>query len=93
MGGIKKIGTVIIKTHCNFAGAKIAQYAGRHLHKHIVNSMAYEEGRYEDAMREAFLRIDQTMMEDTELMEEMSGTTAVTALLKNNTLYVVSQYF
>lgn len=72
-------------------GAKIAQYAGMHLHKHIVKTAEYAEGRIEEALRQAFLRIDQAMMGDEELMDELSGTTAVTALLKNNTLYVVSR--
>lgn len=60
-----------------------------HLHKHIVKTAEYAEGRIEDALRQAFLKIDQAMMGDEELMDELSGTTAVTALLKNNTLYVV----
>lgn len=73
-------------------GAKIAQYAGRHLHKHVVKTAEYTEGRIEEALRQAFLKIDQTMMDDEDLMDELSGTTAVVALLKNNNLYVV-KYF
>jgi hypothetical protein len=33
-------------------GAKVAQYAGKHLHKYIVNRSEYKEGRIEDALRQ-----------------------------------------
>jgi hypothetical protein len=36
----------------HLTGAKIAQYAGKHLHKYIVKRPEYKEGRIEDAMRQ-----------------------------------------
>ena len=35
-----------------FTGAKVAQYAGKHLHKYIVKRSEYKEGRIEDALRQ-----------------------------------------
>jgi len=35
-----------------FTGAKVAQYAGKHLHKYIVKRLEYKEGRIEDALRQ-----------------------------------------
>lgn len=83
-------GTAFFGVYDGHGGAKIAQYAGRHLHKLIVKTQEYAEGRIEDALREGFLKIDQMMLEDTELMDELSGTTAVCAILKDSTLYVAN---
>jgi hypothetical protein len=56
-----------VRTHCSgrhksqlwlnvfisvFTGAKVAQYAGKHLHKYIVKRAEYKEGRIEDALRQ-----------------------------------------
>jgi protein phosphatase 2C family protein 2/3 len=35
-----------------FTGAKVAQYAGKHLHKYIVKRSEYKEGRIEDALHQ-----------------------------------------
>lgn len=43
------------------AGAKVAQYAGEHLHKTIIDQMAYKRGDLTTAMRDAFLMIDNNM--------------------------------
>jgi hypothetical protein len=37
-----------------FTGAKVAQYAGKHLHKYIVKRSEYKEGRIEDALRQVY---------------------------------------
>lgn len=74
-----------------FAGAKIAQYAGKHLHKFVVKQPKYAEGKYEKALKQAFLDIDMAMLNDKNLKDELSGSTAIVCLLKANQLYVVSQ--
>lgn len=71
-------------------GAKIAQYAGKHLHKHIVKRPEYADGKLEKALKQAFLDIDVAMLEEDSLRDELSGSTAVVCLLKGNQLYVVS---
>lgn len=99
-----------------FLGAKIAQYAGKHLHKFILQRPEYKEGSIPDAMKQVwisiyaikillcvslskiylsyavkgFLDVDTAMLEDEALKDEMAGTTAVSILIKNNSLYCVS---
>lgn len=73
-----------------FSGAKIAQYAGKHLHKHIVKRPEYAEGKIEIALKQAFLDIDIAMLNDETLKDELSGSTAIVCLIKGNQLYAVS---
>jgi hypothetical protein len=47
-----KISTVHYVFISVFTGAKVAQYAGKHLHKYIVKRLEYKEGRIEDALRQ-----------------------------------------
>ncbi|KAK6637379.1 hypothetical protein RUM44_007795 [Polyplax serrata] len=71
-------------------GAKIAQYAGKHLHKFVVKQPKYTEGKYEKALKQAFLDIDTAMLNDKSLKDEFSGSTAIVCLLKANQLYVAN---
>lgn len=68
-------------------GSKIAEYAGKHLHKFITKQEQYQEGNIEEAMKQAFLEIDQVMLEEEELRHEESGTTAVVVLIKDDKVY------
>ncbi|XP_019877597.1 probable protein phosphatase 2C T23F11.1 isoform X2 [Aethina tumida] len=68
-------------------GANIATYAGKHLHKYIINRSEYKEGNISEAMKQAFLELDRVMLEEESLKHEQSGTTAVTMLVKNNKLF------
>ncbi|XP_066286813.1 probable protein phosphatase 2C T23F11.1 isoform X2 [Branchiostoma lanceolatum] len=67
-------------------GAKVAQYAGSHLHKKIVKHPSYI-GKVEDAMRGGFLEVDTDMRNDESMRDELAGSTAVTVLLKNNKIF------
>ncbi|XP_059612157.1 probable protein phosphatase 2C T23F11.1 [Phlebotomus argentipes] len=67
-------------------GANVAQYAGKHLHKFIVKRPEYEENPGE-AMKQAFLDIDDAMLKDEKLREQMAGSTAVAILVKNDSLF------
>lgn len=68
-------------------GAKVSEYAGKHLHKKVVESTSYCSGDYAAALSRAFLDIDQDMLLDDEIKDEMAGTTAVVVLIKDNHLY------
>ncbi|CAG2061849.1 unnamed protein product, partial [Timema podura] len=67
--------------------AKVAQYAGKHLHKYIIKTQAYKEGRIGDALQQGFLDADQAMLHDESLKDELAGTTAVVIIIKDNVLY------
>ncbi|XP_013789962.1 probable protein phosphatase 2C T23F11.1 isoform X2 [Limulus polyphemus] len=68
-------------------GAKVAQYAGSHLHKKIVGHPLYKKGNIEEAIRQGFLAVDTDMLEDESMKDELAGTTAVVVLLKGNKIY------
>jgi|UniRef100_A0AC35GMB1 protein phosphatase 2C family protein 2/3 len=68
-------------------GAKVSEYAGVHLHKKIVNNKFYKEDKISEAIQHGFLDLDKQMVNDDDIKQEMSGTTAVTVLIKNNIVY------
>lgn len=68
-------------------GEKIAKYAGLHLHKRIVSHHLYSMGKIEEAIRNAFLLIDEDMLKDNELKCEMAGSTANVVIVKNNKIF------
>lgn len=69
-------------------GSKIASHVSKNLHKFIVRRPEYKQGNYEDAMVKGFLECDEAMRKDETLKDEMSGSTAITALYRNKKLYV-----
>lgn len=83
-------GTSFFAVYDGHGGAKIAQYAGKHLHKYIVKRPEYADGKFEKALKQAFLDIDVAMLEEECLRDELSGSTAVVSLLKGNQLYVAN---
>ncbi|PNF15251.1 putative protein phosphatase 2C T23F11.1 [Cryptotermes secundus] len=80
-------GTAFFGVYDGHGGAKVAQYAGKHLHKYIIKRSEYKEGRIEDALRQGFLDVDNAMLQDESLKDELAGTTAVAVILKDNRLY------
>lgn len=80
-------GTAFFGVYDGHGGAKVAQYAGKHLHKYIVKRLEYKEGRIEDALRQGFLDVDNAMLQEESLKDELAGTTAVAIILKDNKLY------
>ncbi|KAG0174297.1 Protein phosphatase 2C 2 [Apophysomyces sp. BC1034] len=70
-------------------GSAVAKYSGDNLHAKVIQSDAFRENRYSDALRQGFLGIDEDLRKDPEYENETSGCTAVAAMLtKDNILYV-----
>jgi len=80
-------GTSFFAVYDGHAGAKVAEYAGKHLHKLIIKRKEYAEGDIAAAIRNAFLELDEIMKTDESLRNESAGSTAVTVLIKDNKLY------
>uniref|UniRef100_A0A183CER1 protein-serine/threonine phosphatase n=1 Tax=Globodera pallida TaxID=36090 RepID=A0A183CER1_GLOPA len=53
----------------------------------IAQSNAFNEGRISDSLVEGFLGLDEEMMTNDGIREEMSGSTAVVVLIKDNFIY------
>ncbi|CAG7721120.1 unnamed protein product [Allacma fusca] len=68
-------------------GPKVAQHAGNHLHKFIVQRQEYQEGDAVGAIKQGFLEFDHSMLKDEHMRDELAGTTAVTVLIKDNKVY------
>ncbi|KAK9502827.1 hypothetical protein O3M35_011526 [Rhynocoris fuscipes] len=68
-------------------GARVANFAGRHLYKHITKQDCYQNGDIKTAIELGFLELDSVMKEDKQLRNEMSGTTAVIVLIRENVVY------
>ncbi|CAD5214892.1 unnamed protein product [Bursaphelenchus okinawaensis] len=68
-------------------GARVAQFAGMHLHKRVVGNEDFAKGDIASAIRNGFLKIDEDLRNDEETKEQMSGTTAVTVLIKDGKIY------
>ncbi|XP_008484374.2 probable protein phosphatase 2C T23F11.1, partial [Diaphorina citri] len=68
-------------------GSKIAQFAGKHLHKYIVKTREFKEGNITEALKKGFMDLDAAMLDDDALKDELAGTTAICILIKDNILY------
>uniref|UniRef100_A0A914D7H4 protein-serine/threonine phosphatase n=1 Tax=Acrobeloides nanus TaxID=290746 RepID=A0A914D7H4_9BILA len=68
-------------------GSRVSQYAGLHLHKRIVNNSFYAEGKIREALEKGFLDLDEQMLADGDTKEDMSGTTAIVVLIKDDIVY------
>uniref|UniRef100_A0A0A9W275 protein-serine/threonine phosphatase n=1 Tax=Lygus hesperus TaxID=30085 RepID=A0A0A9W275_LYGHE len=58
-----------------------------HLDKFITSHESYKNGNISKAIERGFIEIDNKMREDNGLVEEMSGSTAVVVLIKDNMVY------
>uniref|UniRef100_A0A182PLL4 protein-serine/threonine phosphatase n=1 Tax=Anopheles epiroticus TaxID=199890 RepID=A0A182PLL4_9DIPT len=79
-------GTSFFAVYDGHGGAKVAEYAGKHLHKYITRRPEYGED-VAHALQQGFLDLDQAMLNNEALREQMSGSTAVVVLIKGNRLY------
>jgi protein phosphatase 2C family protein 2/3 len=70
--------------HC---GQNIAKYCGENLHKKLVRDPAFTSENYEEAIKNAFLGIDDDLQHDPVLQKDGSGCTAVVALLTETEIY------
>lgn len=68
-------------------GAKVAEYAGNHLHEKIFNHPHYKDGNIPEALRKGFLAMDEDMLADEDMKEELAGTTAICVLMKDRKIY------
>lgn len=68
------------------AGIDAASFSTAHLHHYLVESVAFQEGRMEDAFREAFRKTDELYIKRIKDDGKMkpSGTTALCALIEDN---------
>lgn len=80
-------GTAFFAVYDGHGGAKIAEYAGKHLHKYITKQSLYKEGNVVEGLKQAFLEIDDAMLNDESLKYEQAGSTAVTVVIKDNKLF------
>jgi len=79
--------TAFFGVYDGHGGAKVAQYAGNNLHTKIVTHPAYGEGNIDVAIKEGFLQLDEDMLLDEDLKDDLAGSTAVVALIKNKKIY------
>lgn len=80
-------GTAFFAVYDGHGGAKIADFAGKNLHKFITKRNEYKDGNMVEAMKQAYLEIDDVMLTEESLKNEQSGTTAVTLLIKGDKLF------
>uniref|UniRef100_A0A2M4BNG0 protein-serine/threonine phosphatase n=1 Tax=Anopheles marajoara TaxID=58244 RepID=A0A2M4BNG0_9DIPT len=79
-------GTSFFAVYDGHGGAKVAQYAGMHLHKYITRRPEYGTD-LKVALQRGFLDLDEAMLNIDDLREQMSGSTAVVVLIKENQLF------
>lgn len=80
-------GTAFFAVYDGHGGAKVAQYASKHLHEYITRRPEYRAGNIIEAMQQGFLELDRTMQYDAILRDEQAGTTVISLLIKDNVLY------
>ena len=79
-------------TNCyvSLKGAKIANFVSKNLHKVVTEREEYKCGNYESALIRGFLEIDERMRHEESLIDDMSGSTAIVALLKDEKIFVAN---
>ncbi|TFK52534.1 PP2C-domain-containing protein [Heliocybe sulcata] len=65
-------------------GSNVARYAGRNVHKRLTSQEEYREKRYPEALKRAFLGIDEDILADSSYAREPSGSTAISALVTSD---------
>lgn len=65
-------------------GGTVAKFAGQHLHKRLTTEDAYREKRFNEALKKAFLGIDEDLLADPSHTRDPSGCTAVAALVTSD---------
>ncbi|KAK5643526.1 hypothetical protein RI129_007371 [Pyrocoelia pectoralis] len=80
-------GSAFFAVYDGHGGAKISDYAGKHLHKYITKRNEYKEGNVIDAMKQAFLEMDEVMQNEETLKHEQAGSTAITMVIKENRVF------
>ncbi|GAN06897.1 protein phosphatase 2C [Mucor ambiguus] len=65
-------------------GSTIAQYTGQTLYKKVLESKHFEKKQYPEALKDAFLELDSSLINDNNFAYDPSGCTAVVALLTDD---------
>ncbi|KAI0252000.1 phosphatase 2C-like domain-containing protein [Lactifluus subvellereus] len=72
-------------------GSSVARFAGQNVHRRLVQEDSYRQQNYEEAMRRAFLGMDEEMLTNPAYSRDPSGCTAVTALVtRDNRIFVAN---
>ncbi|KAI7906560.1 phosphatase 2C-like domain-containing protein [Cokeromyces recurvatus] len=72
-------------------GSTIAQYAGQTLYKKVLESKYFETKEYSKALKDAFLSLDKSIIEDNNFAYDPSGCTAIAALItEDNHIFVAN---
>jgi serine/threonine protein phosphatase PrpC len=71
-------------------GSQSALFSGKLLHKILVDQSEFAAGDYEAALRNAYRVMDQQIMVQSEKHRWNDGTTAVTVLVVEETLYIAN---
>ncbi|KIJ54938.1 hypothetical protein M422DRAFT_153371, partial [Sphaerobolus stellatus SS14] len=72
-------------------GSTVAKFAGENVYKRLASEAAYQEKKYEAALKRAFLGTDEDIRADPAFFHDPSGCTAVAALVTyDNKVYVAN---
>lgn len=69
-------------------GANVARYCGEHLHHKIIATHFFKAKDYKAALKHGFLTADEDLRNDPEYAKEVSGCTAVTCFILEDSIYV-----
>ncbi|OBT63965.1 hypothetical protein VE03_05987 [Pseudogymnoascus sp. 23342-1-I1] len=69
-------------------GAKVALFAGDHVHEIIAKQEAFKRGDIEQALKDGFLATDRAILNDPQYEDEVSGCTATVAIISGKKIYV-----
>jgi len=68
-------------------GSATAQHCSRHLHRAVLARQEYGRGDLKGALVQGYLDLDLAMQQDEKLRDDMSGSTAVSCLIKDGSIY------
>jgi protein phosphatase 2C family protein 2/3 len=71
-------------------GSAVAEYAGLMLHKRFLERPEYLANDIPSALINCVLAFDAKMLAEPEIRDQMSGSTAIIVVLKNNHLYIAN---
>lgn len=71
-------------------GDKVAIFSGENIHKILAKQAAFQEGKFEQALKDGFLATDRAILQDIRYEDEVSGCTASAALITNDKIYVAN---
>ncbi|MCJ1355393.1 MAG: Protein phosphatase 2C 2 [Icmadophila ericetorum] len=71
-------------------GDKVAQFAGKNIHKIIAKQEAFKKGDIEQALKDGFLATDRAILNDPKYEEEVSGCTASVGIISKTKIFVAN---